>query len=308
MSLSEELRNELAAIAPRRECDRLAQLSGLFHTAGSVHLRAGRELSVELDLAGSAAARRAFSLLRSFGVAAEIRTYRRRAFDRATRYQLVVEGRGRTLQVLNEAGVLTARLAPLERPPLRVVRRACCRGAYLRGGLLGSGSLTGPRSLHLEIRTASIDGARFLAELARAEGAQLGVHDRGRHAVAYAKGEESVEQVLAAAGASGVVLALAERAVVQATRARANRLANADHANLVRTSRAAHEQLRAVRALRRRRRLRHLPDPLREIAELRLRHPSLSLRELAEKCDPPTTKAAAHRRLRKLVRLAEIDA
>lgn len=308
MSLSDELRNELAAVAPKRECDRLAQLSGLFHAAGSVHLRAGRELSVQLDLADSAAARRAFSLLRSFGVAAEIRTYRRRAFDRATRYQLRVAGEGRTLQVLNEAGVLTARLTPLERPPRRVVRRACCRGAYLRGSLLGSGSLTGPRSLHLEIRTASPEGARFLSELARAEGARLSVLDRGRHALAYAKGAEPVEQLLAAAGASGVVLGLAERAVVGATRATANRLANADHANLVRTSRAAHEQLRAVRALGRRRRLRHLPDPLREIAELRLRHPSLSLRELAAKCDPPTTKAAAHRRLRKLVRLAETDA
>src|SRR3712207_8577385 len=35
------------------------------------------------------------------------------------------------------------------------------------------------------------------------------------------------------------------------TRARANRLANADHANLVRTSRAAHRQLQAVQRLER---------------------------------------------------------
>jgi DNA-binding transcriptional regulator WhiA len=41
------------------------------------------------------------------------------------------------------------------------------------------------------------------------------------------------------------------------------------------------------------------------VAELRLQNPSLSLRELALECRPPTTKAAAHRRLRKLIRLAE---
>ena len=42
------------------------------------------------------------------------------------------------------------------------------------------------------------------------------------------------------------------------------------------------------------------------IAELRERHPTLPLRELALKCRPPATKAAAHRRLRKLQELASI--
>ena len=88
------------------------------------------------------------------------------------------------------------------------------------------------------------------------------------------------------------------------TRSRANRLANADHANLVRTSKAAHEQLRAVQTLRRTGELRKLAPRLQEIAELRERHPTLSLRELALKCRPPATKAAAHRRLRKLQEIA----
>jgi cell division protein WhiA len=100
------------------------------------------------------------------------------------------------------------------------------------------------------------------------------------------------------------VLLFEERAVMSATRSRANRLANADHANLVRTSRAAHEQLRAVQQLRRSGQLPKLASSLQEIAELREKHPTLPLRELASKCRPPTTKAAAHRRLRKLQELA----
>ena len=71
-----------------------------------------------------------------------------------------------------------------------------------------------------------------------------------------------------------------------ATKARANRLANADHANLVRTSRAAQEQIRAVRLLERGGGLGSLPPKLREIARLRLRYPSLSLRELALQMQP----------------------
>jgi hypothetical protein len=305
VSLTDALRAELAGIVPRAECDRLAELSGLLHAAGSAHLKAGRELSVHLDLADSATARRAFSLFRSLGLTAEIRTYRRRAFDRATRYQLHVEGDARALQVLHEAGVLSRGLAPLEAPPRRVVGRACCRAAYVRGALLGAGSLSGGRSSHLEIRSAGMDGARFLAEVAAALGAPLRVIDRGRHAAAYAKGRETIAQLLAAVGAGDAVLGFEERAVLAETRAKANRRANADHANLVRTSRAAHEQLRAVRQLTGAGALEELPDTLREAARLRVKHPTLPLRELATRADPPATKAAMHRRLRKLVRLAE---
>jgi DNA-binding protein WhiA len=299
--LSEDLRNELAAIEPRRTCCRLAELSALFHSAGSLHLLGGGRVAVHLDLASSATARRAFSLLRGFGVSSEIRTYQRRAFDRATRYQLHVEGADRALQLLQEAGVLDRRRRPIERPPRRVVGKACCRGAYLRGALLGGGSLSGPRSPHLEVRATSADGARFLAEVVAADGVELGVVERRSHAAAYAKGIDTIAGALALAGASDTALFFEERAVVGDTRSSANRLANADHANLVRTSRAAHAQLQAIRRLD----VDSLPEALREVAELRVRFPGLSLRELGGKCRPPASKAATHRRLRRLIDLAD---
>jgi DNA-binding protein WhiA len=304
VSLSEDLRNELAGIAPRKDCDRLAELSGLAHTAGSLHLRGRGEIALHLDLASPAAARRAFSLLRELGVKSEIRTYQRHAFGRETRYQLHVAGEDRAQQVLHEAGVVSSALAPLERPPKRVVARACCRGAYLRGALLGGGTLSGPRSPHLEVRSATREGAEFVVSVAAQSGVQLSVLERSRYALVYAKGLGPIADALAAAGASDAVLAFEEQGVMGATKARANRLANADHANLVRTSRAAQAQIRAVKRLEQRG-LDKLPAKLREIAALRLRHPSLSLRELALKCSPPATKSAVQRRLARIVHLAE---
>src|SRR5213079_1344658 len=131
------------------------------HASGAWHLRGGT-VGVQLDLVGSAIARRAFALLRDLGVRSEIRTYRRRAFDRATRYQLHTDVDAHGLAVLREAGVLSSTGAPVERPPRRVVGRSCCRGAYLRGALLGAGSLSGPRDPHLELRTATVAGGRFI--------------------------------------------------------------------------------------------------------------------------------------------------
>jgi DNA-binding protein WhiA len=302
VSFSEDVRAELAGIAPARECDRLAELSALFHFAGRLHLLGRGVVSLHLDLSSPAAARRAFSLLRNCGVRSEIRTYQRHAFGRETRYQLHVEREAGP--VLERAGVLDSRFRPLDRPPRRVIARSCCRAAYVRGALLASGSVSAPPSPHLEVRSETREGAEAVAAAAEAEGGELKVTERSDHAIAYAKGIDRIAGVLAAAGASEAALALQERAVVGSTRARANRLANADHANLVRTGRAAHAQLEAVRRLQRDGRLEQLSRPLREIALLRLKYPSLSLRELGAKCEPPASKSAAHRRLQALVRLA----
>lgn len=301
MITSEDVREELATIAPQRECDRRAELSALFHSAGSLHLRGAGDWALHLDLGSGAAARRAFALLRASGIRSEIRTYRRRAFDTATRYQLHVAGDEDALRVLVAAGVVDRRHAPLERPPRRVVARSCCRAAYLRGAFLGAGSVSLGRSPHVELRTQGDESAALLARLALAEGVELATVARETHSTAYAKSWEAIESLLAVMGASETVLALEERAVVAGTRGRANRLANADHANLVRTSRSAQRQLEAIARLD----LDTVPDSLREAAHLRLRFPTATLRELAARTDPPATKASLQRRLRRLERLAE---
>ena len=305
MTLAEDVRSELAAIAPARRCDALAEISALFHTAGSLHLRGHGELAFHLDVSASSVARRAFSLLRDLGVESEIRTYSQRAFDRSTRYQLHVLGGPRTVEVLREAGIVGHGGRPLSRPPARVVGRPCCRAAYARGALLGAGSVSGPRAAQLEVRFADPDGAEFLVRIAAQEDIVLRARERRSCAVAFAHGAETVADMLALSGASDAALAIDEHAVVGAARAAANRLANADHANLVRTSRAAQEQLRAVHELEERGALASLPDELQEIAALRVKHPGLSFRELAARCEPRVTKAAVQRRLARLVQLAE---
>lgn len=306
-TLLADARAELAALTPERRCDRLAEISALFHTAGTVHLLGRGELRFHLDLAESPVARRAFAVLRALRVEPEIRTYHRRAFDRSARTQMVVDGTTHSIDVLTEAGVLSRERRPLDRPPGRVVARACCRSAYLRGAFLGSGSLSGPPSPHLEVRTPLHAGAAFLRSVASAADVRMRVIDRDSHSAAYAKSWDAIEGYLSVAGATATVLALEERALVAGLRAEANRLANADHANLVRQSRSAQAQLDAVRALREAGALDRLPPSLASAAELRLRHPSLSLRELAERADPPVSKAAMAGRLARVVDIAQAE-
>jgi cell division protein WhiA len=305
--LVETARAELAAIVPLSRCDRLAEASALFHTAGAVHLLGRGELSFHLDFGVSGTARRAFAVLRTLRVDSEIRTYQQRAFSVRTRYQLLVAGTEHAMAVLAEAGVVSREGVPLERPPGHVVARPCCRAAYLRGAFLGAGSLTAPRSPHLEIRTPSHAGAAFVRTVASAADVRLRVRDRADFSIAYAKGWEAIEGYLSIAGAVETVLSLEERALVAGLRSEANRVANADHANLVRQSQAARLQLDAIARLERERALEGLAVSLREAAALRRQHPSLSLRELGLRADPPATKAAMARRLTRLIELAEIS-
>ena len=238
MSLSDELRDELAAIAPRRRCCRLAELSALFHTAGAWHLRGHGELAVHLDLASPAAARRAFTLLRDLGVRSEIRTYRRRAFDRATRYQLHVE--------VDAAAAARSSAKPA------FSRRAARRSSARRSASSADRAAAAPtsaarcsaaaRSRARARRTWSFgrpeERGRVSSQGSRsAKGLRSSVLERPSHAIAYAKGGETIADLLAVAGASETALRLDEHAVVAATRAHANRLANADEANLVRITR-----------------------------------------------------------------------
>jgi hypothetical protein len=152
MPFAEDVRAELAAVAPARACDRRAELSALFHGAGNLHLRGRGEVSVHLDLSSSATARRAFRLLRAFDVETEIRTYTQRAFGRETRYQLHVAGNEPALKVLREIGVLGPRLGPLEAGPSADRARRSSRSGRPPGP---------PRRSSRPSRASQVRGSRF---------------------------------------------------------------------------------------------------------------------------------------------------
>ena len=47
-----------------------------------------------------------------------------------------------------------------------------------------------------------------------------------------------------------------------------------------------------------------LPDKLREVAELRLENPDISIAALGEMCDPPLKKSGINNRIKKLEEIA----
>ncbi len=302
MSFAEDVRAELSEVLPAAEHCRAAQLSGVLRHAGAFRLHGRGEIELHADLAEPAVARRTVELLRERGASCEIRTYHERRFEQRTRVLLVLAGDPRTLQLLNEIGVLSTSLAPAATVPRRLVSRACCRRAYLRGAFLAAGSVSQPRAgAHLEWRCSNLDAARELQALAAAEGATISVHDGARYALAYAKSRETIRELLASMGAYGAELRLEEAEVVALTRETANRLANADAGNLRRQTGAAARQLAAIAALGG---PAALSPELQGVAEQRLRMPEATLEELADALR--LTKATVAGRLRRIRQLADL--
>jgi hypothetical protein len=294
----ERVRRELVERPPGRICCRRSFLSGLVRHAGTLEVSSGG-LAVRVETADAAAARLAFGLVRSLGADAQIVSFREPRFERRNRVVVRVEG-GRGLQLMHEIGVLSAALEPMPRPPRRVIARPCCRASYLRGAFVAAGSVSAPRAAgHLEIRAGDADAAGLLVQIAGAEGIVMAVTQRSSNAAAYTKSKQAIRDLLAVMGAHDSVLAFEEAAVIAATRERANRVTNFDRANLVRLGGAARAQRDAIAALD----IDRLDARLRQVAELRLRHPHLSLAELGRRARPPLPKSTVAGRMRTLTAL-----
>lgn len=278
MLLAGEVRGELARIHPARACCRRAELAGLLHGRGRSTLRTLHH----------ATARTAVQLASSLGLAVAPPRLSS-ASSGAGRHHLVVALDARTV------GPFEWREAA-----------ACDRRSFLRGALLGCGSISfsasGP---HVEFVVQDARAATTLrALLAALDVRALRSRRRGRHVV-YLKGQEEIAALFRLVGANRGLLELETERVGRDVQARLNRLLNAEEANLDRTVRAADRQLLAIGRLEAQGTLAQLPIALRETAAGRRRMPDADLDTLATAMG--VSRSAVNHRLRRLVELGSSE-
>jgi len=188
-------------------------------------------------------------------------------------------------------------------PPRPAAR--CDRRMELRAAFLACGSLSAPaRGYHLEFVPASDAAAERLAALLRAERLTVKSSLRRGRRVLYFKDIESITRLLATIGASQAVLRLEDVRALKETKNRIRRLVNTEAANVDRAAGAAAAQSASISFVADAFGLSNLTPALREIAELRLAHPTETLAELGLRCNPPVKKSTANGRIAALTRLA----
>lgn len=311
MTFTQRVRDELARLPAGGEDETAHEAAGLLRAGGALVLPGGAGgragFGVVFRTPSGPVARRLRAALHELGARPEIEVHRPAGLQRRSSYQLrlgPVEA-----PVLRRLGLIGEDGHPAEPRMPRPTGSRPAIDAHLRGAVMGGGTLSDPRSApHAEIVVAGEPTARHLAALlatAGAPGATAGRHDETWRVVC--KSGEQIGDLLATLGAHTAFLEWDDARLRRELRGQANRVANADRANLARAVGAAARHVAAIERLVAVRGWDGLPDELRQLALARVTNPEASLAELGGLLDPPAGKAAVHRRMGTLMALAEAE-
>ncbi len=305
MSFTAEVKDELSRIEPKRACCLKAELAALVRIEGTLHISGPGRYRLEIATETAPVARAVIKLLHGVYALKTELTVRRSVLHKTNNYLITVPSQPKLPAALAELGILGEQGFSLGIYP-ELVKKDHCAIAYLRGAFLGGGFVADPHGdFHFELTAETEQLAEDLVGLmARFDIEARLARRRGTYAV-YLKGAEPIVTFLALVGAHRALLRTEDVRIVKSLRNDVNRLVNAEIANQQKASDAALSQIDAINALAATQGLENLPPALRELAELRLANPEVSLRELGELADPPLTKSAVYHRVRRIEELAE---
>lgn len=302
-SFATEVKNELSRVVLKKQCCQDAELAALSRMRASMTLGAHMNLGLNFTTENAAVARRILQLLKATGqVVPEVTVSRSKRLKKKNSYFLRVAPSPQVRPLLEKLGIIGD--DAIVGTDKRLLKKACCRRAYLRGAFLGGGTVNRPEaSCHLEMVTGNYAFADTLLRLLRNVELPAGVTDRKNNYQIYIKDGECIMDFLAMIGADKAVEELEVARNLKEVRNQVNRLVNCETANLQKTVAAAIAQRQAIQSLQEQGKLAGLPAKLQETVAVRLANPEMSLAELAELLG--VTKSCISHRLKKIANMVE---
>lgn len=299
MSFSGQIKEELAqVISSPRHCQ-LAELAALVQFCG--HIEEDGSLLVQSE--NPLVIRKCFTLLKkTFKIEAVAKSQMQ-----TQNYRLFVTGEDafrvlEALKICDTAGHLMMR--HLTDPVL--IKNSCCKRAYLRGCYMAVGSMSDPyKSYHLELVCGLQAQAEQLLKILHDFSLDAKMIVRKKYYIVYMKEGENIADFLNITEAHKALMEFENTRIYKGMRNMVNRKVNCEAANITKTVNAATRQVEDIRLIREKMGLEGLPEPLRQMAYVRLENPQASLGELGKLLDPPVGKSGVNHRLRKLGELAK---
>ena len=307
MSFSVVTKDELARIIPKKDCCRMAELAALVKMDGSMELSGNQRLGLNIVTESAGVARKILTLIKMFFAPNTQVIVRRKArLKKNNIYQIKVSSEPGIKDILVHLGMLDQDGQLNEKIKSDLITRSCCKKAYLRGAFLGGGSVNNPEGdYHLEIITNKERHALDIANVMHKFDLSAKVSTRKNWYVVYLKESEQIITCLNVMGAHTALLDFENARIYKDMRNQVNRLVNCETANLNKTVDAAVRQLESIKLIDGFVGLEKLPEGLRSMAELRLKNPDVSLRELGDLLQPKAGKSCVNHRMRKLEKIAD---
>ena len=175
----------------------------------------------------------------------------------------------------------------------------------IRGAYLGGGSMNNPENkYHLELSIAKEENTEEIIKMLKYFDIKGNIIKKKKGYSIYLKDGEEISKFLALLGAHKSVIKFEEIRVQREMNNKINRIVNCETANLNKTINASIEQIEAIRKLKKSKEFDKLEEPLKEIANLRLENPNLSLIELGKMLKTPIGKSGVNYRLKKIMEIA----
>ncbi len=304
MSFAALTKKELTMVESGPCCEK-AEMSALIRMNGSVQL-SSRKVILDISTENAAIARRVYSLLKKYyQVHIELLVRKKMRLKKNNVY--IVRIPNRVQEILNDLKIVSEGFIFTDGIDNEIVANNCCKRAYLRGAFLAGGSVNNPEgsSYHLEISSMYEEHCKALVELAGEFHLNARCIERKKGFILYIKEGEKIIEFLSLIGAHQALFKFEDVRIMRDMRNSVNRIVNCETANLNKTISAAVRQIENIKLLQREVGLESLPDKLREVAEIRMAHPDINLKEVGEMLKGTVSKSGVNHRLRKIDEMAD---
>ena len=304
MSYASEVKKELTGLQVHLD-NAKAELMALIRMNGSLGI-ANRNMILNVQTESPAIARRIYSLLKQFyQVESEIVVRRKMKLKKNNQY--VVRLRYHAQEILSDLGILEG-FQIKEKVPMALLKDDLMIRSYLRGAFLAGGSVNNPETsrYHLEIYSLYEEHNEMIAQMINRYHLNARTTARRSGYIVYLKEAEKIAEFLQLIGATNGMLKFENIRIVRDMRNSVNRVVNCENANMDKVANASNRQIENIRLIDSMVGLDSLPEKLRAIAETRLAHQEVSLKELGVLVPGgPISKSGVNHRLRKLNAYAE---
>ena len=305
MSFSGMVKEELSRqISTARHC-RIAEIAALLSACGKMTAAGILRFQTEND----AVVRKYFTLLqKTFNIETEIAIRESRQMKKGNVYYVEITDPGQVETVLQgtKLSVNEGDGETLYTENALLTQQSCCKRAFIRGAFLASGSISDPeKGYHFEIVTQDERKATHLQEIICSFQIDAKIVLRKKSYVVYVKEGAQIVEMLGIMEANIALMNLENVRILKEMRGSVNRKVNCETANINKTVSAAIRQIEDIRYIEETTGFSSLPEPLEQMARLRLQYPEASLLELGKMLTPVVGKSGVNHRLRKLKEIAE---
>lgn len=304
MSFAADVKKELTGLEVHREHAK-AELAALIRMNGSLNLF-NQQFVLNVQTENAAIARRIYSLLKDhFDVKSELLVRRKMKLKKNNIY--IVRLKQDTQRILDELNIMDG-LAFNTSVSNDIMGNSQKMRSYLRGAFMATGSVNNPETsrYHLEIFSIYEEHNQDICSMLNYFDLNARTLERRNGYISYLKGAEHIADFLTLIGATNSMLKFEDVRIVRDMRNSVNRLVNCETANLNKTIDAASKQVQNIEFIDKTVGLNALPEKLQELAQLRLEHPEVSLKELGEMVPSGAiSKSGVNHRIRKINEFAD---